>query len=127
MGRKLFVGNLPYDITDDDLNDAFSDSGVVRSARVISDRETGRSRGFGFVEFSTDEDAALAVQNWNEKELGGRKLTVNEAQERSRGGGDGRSGSSDRGRGDGRGDGRGKKGRTNRGRRDGGDSHDGGW
>jgi cold-inducible RNA-binding protein len=84
MGRRLFVGNLPYGVTDAELNDAFSESGVVRNAKVITDRETGQSRGFGFVEFSTEDEAARATEDWNGRELGGRRLTVNEAQERPR-------------------------------------------
>ena len=120
MGRRLFVGNLPYDVTDDDLSDAFSDSGVVKSARVITDRETGRSRGFGFVEFSTEENATTAIQNWNERELGGRRLTVNEAKERPRG-----NGPPDRGNGHGNGHGGEDRKRRGRSRRSGGqDSHD---
>jgi RNA recognition motif-containing protein len=119
MGRRLFVGNLPYSVTDDDLNDAFSDSGTVKSARVITDRETGRSRGFGFVEFSTEEAADIAIQNWDGRELGGRSLTVNEAKERSRGNGD-------RGNGSPRNEGGGghRGGKRRRGRRD---SYDSDW
>lgn len=110
MGRKLFIGNLPFDITDEDLSGIFSDPGIVKSAKVIVDRETGRSRGFGFVEFSTEEEATQAIEDWNEKVIGGRRLTVNEAQERSRRSGNGRSDS-----GSGHGDGR-KRGKRGRGR-----------
>jgi cold-inducible RNA-binding protein len=117
MGRRLFVGNLPFDVTDDDLNDHFSDSGIVKSARIITDRETGRSRGFGFVEFSTDEAAAVAIQKWNERELGGRRLTVNEAQERP--------GGNSRGNGPPRRDGGNRTQKKGRGRRN--DGNDASW
>lgn len=80
---KLFVGNLPWSVTDQDLEDMFSPFGAVGSAKVITDRDTGRSRGFGFVEMS-DESARNAIADLNESELSGRKLTVNEARDRGR-------------------------------------------
>ena len=82
MSKKLYVGNLPFSTTDDDLVTAFSEIGQVASARVIMDRETGRSKGFGFVEMSSDEEANHAEQNLNGKAFMGRPLTVNEARPR---------------------------------------------
>ncbi len=92
MAKKLYVGGLPYATTDVELKDAFAQAGSVASATVIMDRMTGRSKGFGFVEMSTDEEAQAAMEMWNGKEFGGRTLTVNEArpmEERPRGGGGG--------------------------------------
>lgn len=80
MAKKLYVGGLPYATKDDELKDAFSQAGTVESANVIVDKMTGRSRGFGFVEMATDEEAQKAIEMWNGKELGGRKLIVNEAK-----------------------------------------------
>ncbi len=80
MAKKLYVGGLSYDTTDQSLNDAFSKAGAVVSAAVIKDKLSGRSRGFGFVEMSTDEEAAKAIEMWNGKELDGRAITVNEAR-----------------------------------------------
>lgn len=80
MATKLFVGSLPYSTTDDDLADAFAVAGTVVSAKVIMDRETGRSKGFGFVEMSSEEEAKAAVDQLNGKELGGRSIVVNEAR-----------------------------------------------
>jgi RNA recognition motif-containing protein len=90
MSKNLYVGNLPFNTTDDDLREAFSAYGAVARAQVISDRETGRSRGFGFVEMETGGEAA--IDGMNGKELNGRALTVNEArprENRSRSGGGG--------------------------------------
>jgi RNA recognition motif-containing protein len=90
MSKNLYVGNLPFSTTDEDLREAFSAYGTVARAQVISDRETGRSRGFGFVEMETGGDAA--IDGMNGKELNGRALTVNEArprENRSRSGGGG--------------------------------------
>ena len=90
--RRLFVGNLPYQVVDRDLEDHFRPAGVVTSVNVMLDRETGRSRGFAFVEFSTPEEAEKAVELFHGKELAGRQLTVNSArprEERSGGGGGG--------------------------------------
>ena len=80
MGKKLFVGNLPFTATDQFLNDTFSQCGKVESAKVINDRDTGRSKGFGFVEMSTDEEAANAIQKFSGYNYDGRPLTVNEAK-----------------------------------------------
>lgn len=80
MAKKLYVGGLSYSTTDDGLKEAFAQIGAVSSAKVITDRMTGRSRGFGFVEMESDDDAAKAVEAWNGKELDGRRLSVNEAR-----------------------------------------------
>jgi RNA recognition motif-containing protein len=90
MSRKLYVGNLPYETNESDLEALFAQAGNVESVNVIRDRETGRARGFAFVEMATDEAAQQAVSRFNEHELGGRRLTVNEAKPqapRSGGGG----------------------------------------
>lgn len=93
MGTKLYVGNLSFRTTSDELRDLFAQAGDVESASVIEDRETGRSRGFGFVEMVTPEGAAAAIEQFNGKDLGGRALTVNEARPKAdRGGGGGRGG-----------------------------------
>ena len=84
MAKKLYVGNLPFTTTDGDLEEAFGVHGVVTSANVITDRETGRSRGFGFVEFENDSDAQDAQAALDGQDFGGRALRVNEAQERQR-------------------------------------------
>lgn len=89
MGRKLYVGNLPYSVRDSDLQDMFSAHGTVDSAQVIMDRDTGRSKGFGFVEMSTDQEAQEAISALNGREVDGRSLTVNEARPREEGGGGG--------------------------------------
>jgi RNA recognition motif-containing protein len=80
MANKLFVGSLSYSVNDDQLNDAFAPFGTVVSAKVIMDRETGRSKGFGFVEMSTDEEAQAAVKGLDGKEVGGRAVAVSEAR-----------------------------------------------
>ena len=80
MATKLYVGGLPYQTTQDELRDAFSQAGAVASASIIIDKMTGRSRGFGFVEMENDADAQKAIELWNGKDFGGRKLTVNEAK-----------------------------------------------
>lgn len=80
--KKIYVGNLNYNTTDDDLAAMFSAYGEVVSAKVISDRETGRSRGFGFVEMANDDEALKAIENLNGAEQGGRSLNVNEARPR---------------------------------------------
>lgn len=82
MATKLFVGGLPFSTTDDDLATAFAAYGTVASAKVITDRETGRSRGFGFVEFDDADEAKAAVAGLDNKELGGRTIHVSEARER---------------------------------------------
>jgi cold-inducible RNA-binding protein len=80
MAKKLYVGGLPYSTTEDQLREAFAQAGSVSSAIVIMDKMTGRSKGFGFVEFANDDDAAKAIDMWNGKDFGGRSLTVNEAR-----------------------------------------------
>lgn len=80
MATKLFVGSLSYQATDDDLKAAFDAVGQVVSAKVITDRETGRSKGFGFVEMSTEDEAKAAVKELNGKEVAGRAIVVNEAR-----------------------------------------------
>lgn len=80
MAKKLYVGGLPYATTDDRLKEVFSQAGTVSSATVIMDRMSGRSKGFGFVEFDNDEEAAKAIEMFNGKDLDGRSLTVNEAR-----------------------------------------------
>jgi RNA recognition motif-containing protein len=96
MGTKLYVGNLSFRTTAEELRDAFASVGSVESASVIEDRDTGRSRGFAFVEMATAEEAAAAIEQFNGKDFGGRNLTVNEAKPREdrggRGGGGGRGG-----------------------------------
>lgn len=80
MAKKLYVGGLPYSTTDDALKDAFAQAGTVESATIIMDKMTGRSKGFGFVEMSSDEEAQAAIEMFNGKDFGGRNLTVNEAR-----------------------------------------------
>jgi len=80
MASKLYVGGLPYSTTDEELKDEFSKAGEVASAMVIKDRMTGRSKGFGFVEFTTDEGAQSGISMFNGKDFGGRSLTVSEAR-----------------------------------------------
>ena len=80
MAKKLYVGGLSYGTTDDTLRTSFAQAGEVASASVIMDRMTGRSKGFGFVEMASDDEAAKAIEMWNGKELDGRRLTVNEAR-----------------------------------------------
>ena len=95
MGRKLYVGNLPFSATEEDISTKFSQCGTVESAKLITDRDTGRSKGFGFVEMSGDNEAAAAISALNGKEYRGRALTVNEArprEDRGGGGGGGRGG-----------------------------------
>lgn len=101
MAKKLYVGGLSYSTTEDSLKDAFSQAGTVETATIIIDKMSGRSKGFGFVEMATDEEAAKAIEMWNGKEFEGRTLTVNEARpmearpprrDFNRGGGAGRGG-----------------------------------
>ncbi len=80
MGKKLYVGNLPYSVNDQSLFDAFTECGTVESAKVITDRDTGRSKGFGFVEMSADDEASSAIDKFNGQDFQGRKITVNEAK-----------------------------------------------
>jgi RNA recognition motif-containing protein len=97
MSMKLYVGNLSFQTSSSDLQELFAQAGTVESASVVEDRDTGRSRGFGFVEMSSKEEGEAAISQLNGKEVGGRALTVNEAKPRedrggSRGGGGGRGG-----------------------------------
>ena|SRR5436190_11636703 len=95
MSMKLYVGNLAFATSSQDLQELFASAGTVESASVVEDRETGRSRGFGFVEMSTKEEGAAAISQFNGKEVNGRALNVNEAkprEPRTGGGGDGRGG-----------------------------------
>lgn len=92
MGKKLYVGNLSYDTTDSTLEQMFAAYGTVQSAQIIMDRDTGRSKGFGFVEMGNEQEAQAAIAGLNGKEVGGRTLTVNEARPREERGGGGRSG-----------------------------------
>jgi RNA recognition motif-containing protein len=113
MGRRLYVGNLSYNTTELGLREAFGQVGTVADAKIVMDRDTGRPRGFAFVEMSSDEEAQNAIQQLNGRELDGRALNVNEAQERGgggggRGGGGGGRGGGGGGRGGGGGGGRGR-------------------
>lgn len=90
MGRKLYVGNLGYDVSGSDLEQLFAGHGTVESATVISDRSTGRSKGFGFVEMSSDAEAGAAIAALDGKDHSGRQIKVNEAKPRVAGGGNGR-------------------------------------
>ena len=109
MAMKLYVGNLSFQTSSEDLQQLFSQAGTVESASVVEDRDTGRSRGFGFVEMATKEDGEKAIEQFNGTDLGGRNLTVNEARPREDrggrgGGGGGRGGfGGNRGGGGGRG------------------------
>ncbi|KYG63366.1 RNA-binding protein [Bdellovibrio bacteriovorus] len=80
MGKKLYVGNLSYSLDDQSLGDIFAQFGTVESARIITDRETGRSKGFGFVEMASDEEAQTAIEKLNGSEQGGRNMNVSEAK-----------------------------------------------
>ena len=114
MGKRLFVGSLPYTTMDEDLNQLFAQAGTVDSAVVISDRDTGRSKGFGFVEMSTDEEAQKAISMFDGYDMNGRALAVNEARPREErgggGGGYGGGGGGSRGGGGGYGGGGGSRG-----------------
>ena len=89
MSRKLYVGNLSFRVTSDDLHEHFATAGAVESANVVMDRETGRSRGFGFVEMATEDDATNAIAQFNGTEYDGRNMVVSEARPREDRGGDG--------------------------------------
>lgn len=98
MGKNLFVGNLSFSTTNESLTEAFAAYGTVTSARVVTDRDTGRSRGFGFVEMSSDEEAQAAIASLNDSDFMGRKIVVNEAKpQENRGGSRGGSGGGGRG------------------------------
>jgi RNA recognition motif-containing protein len=107
LGKKLYVGNLPYSITESELRELFERHGAVGSVNVITDRETGRARGFAFVEFEDANGAQAAMQALDGTQLGGRTLRVNEANERTGGGGRGGGGGGRGGYGGGGGGGRG--------------------
>ncbi len=92
MSTKLYVGNLSFGVTSEDLQEHFAQAGTVESAKVVEDRDTGRSRGFGFVEMSSDEEAQAAIEQFNNQDFDGRNLVVNEARPREEGGGGGRGG-----------------------------------
>lgn len=98
MGRRLYVGNLPYSATEEELTELFSRAGKVESVRVMRDMATGRARGFAFVEMGSDEDAQKAIAEFHEQQMQGRALVVNEARPKPEGGGFGGG----RGRGGGR-------------------------
>jgi cold-inducible RNA-binding protein len=104
MGRRLYVGNIPYTAGEQELQELFSRAGKVESVRVMRDAQTGRARGFAFVEMSTDEEAQRAATEFNQYQMGGRPLTVNEARPKPEGGGGGfgRSGGGGYGGGGGR-------------------------
>ena len=89
MGRKLYVGNVPYEVGEAELQEVFTRAGAVDSVRVMRDQETGRARGFAFVEMSTDAEAQNAITSLNGTQVGGRSLTVNEARPKAGGGGGG--------------------------------------
>jgi RNA recognition motif-containing protein len=92
MAKRLYVGNLAYSVTDATLRQLFETHGTVNSAQVIMDRDTGRSKGFGFVEMNNDQEAQAAIAALNGQQVDGRALTVNEARPKSEGGGGGRGG-----------------------------------
>lgn len=104
MGKKLYVGNLPFSATEENLNETFAACGTVDSVKIITDRETGRSKGFAFVEMSSDSEAQTAISKYNGADFGGRAMTVNEAKpmaprdNNSRGGGFGGGGGGGRNR-----------------------------
>lgn len=142
MGNKLYVGNLPYSVRDQDLEQAFGQFGAVTSAKVMMERDTGRSKGFGFVEMGSDDEAQAAINGMNGQPLGGRNVVVNEARPmeprppRSGGGGygGGYGGGGGGGYGGGRreggyggGGGAPREGGYGGGRREGGGGHDGGF
>jgi cold-inducible RNA-binding protein len=97
MSKKLYVGNLNYDVTDGDLAKMFEAHGTVESAQVIKDRDSGQSKGFGFVEMKTDQEAQAAIAAMNGQQVGGRALTVNEARPKTEGGRGGGGGGGGRG------------------------------
>ena len=99
MGKKLYVGNLAYGVSSTDLQTMFEAFGTVQSAQVIMDRDTGRSKGFGFVEMGSDQEAQNAIKALNGQQSGGRSLTVNEARPKTEGGGRGGHGGGGGGRG----------------------------
>ncbi|HXG55527.1 MAG TPA: RNA-binding protein [Vicinamibacterales bacterium] len=98
MARKLYVGNLPYETGEQDLQELFGAAGTVETVNLMRDMATGRARGFGFVEMATDEDAQKAIEQLNNFQYGGRALTVNEARPKTGGGGGGFGGGGGGGR-----------------------------
>ena len=92
MAKRLYVGNLPYRTTEMDLRDVFGEVGAVTDAKIVMDRDTGRPRGFGFVEMSSDDEAQRAIEQLNGRDMDGRPMNVKEAQERTGGGGGGGGG-----------------------------------
>ncbi|MCK5072745.1 MAG: RNA-binding protein [Bacteriovoracaceae bacterium] len=100
MGQKLYVGNLSFSLTEDSLSNAFAECGTIESVKIITDRDTGRSKGFAFVEMSSDEEAQAVIEKFDGSELDGRNIKVNEAKPReprdSRGGGGGGGGRGNR-------------------------------
>jgi cold-inducible RNA-binding protein len=114
MSNKLYVGNLSFRVTSEDLQDYFAAAGSVESANVVFDRETGRSRGFGFVEMASEDDANNAIAQFNGQEYDGRNIVVNEARPRDDRGGGGSGGGGGRGRGGYNGGGGGGGGRSER-------------
>ena len=135
MGNKLYVGNLPYSVRDEDLNQAFGAFGGVTSAKVMMERDTGRSKGFGFVEMASDAEAQAGINGMNGQQLGGRAIVVNEARPMEDrpprtggfGGGAGRSGGGGGGYGGGAGGGGGRSGGGGYGGGAGGGGSDGGF
>lgn len=103
LGKRLYVGNLAYSVGDSELRQLFSEHGAVQSAQVIMDRDTGRSKGFGFVEMANDGEANAAISALHGREINGRPLTVNEARPKEERGGGGGGGGGGRGYGGGRG------------------------
>ena len=121
MGTRLYVGNLPYSVTELELRDLFASLGTITEAKIVTDRDTGRPRGFGFVEMSTEDEAKKAIEELNGRDVQGRALAVKEAEDRRGGGGGGRGfggGGGGGGRGFGGGGGGGGGGRGGGGRRD---------
>jgi RNA recognition motif-containing protein len=121
MGTRLYVGNLPYSVTELELRDLFASMGTITEAKIVTDRDTGRPRGFGFVEMSTEDEAKKAIEELNGRDVQGRALAVKEAEDRRGGGGGGRGfggGGGGGGRGFGGGGGGGGGGRGGGGRRD---------
>jgi len=103
MGKRLYVGNLPFSVTEESLTQLFQQAGQVESAKIVTDRDTGRAKGFGFVEMATDKEAADAIARFNGSDFEGRSITVNEARPMAprEGGGGGRGGFGGRGGGGG--------------------------
>jgi RNA recognition motif-containing protein len=101
VGRKLYVGNLPFSMTDEGLTELFAKTGAVESARIVRDQRTGQSRGFAFVEMASDEDAQKAMSQLSERNVDGRAIVVNEARPKAEGGRGRRGYGGDRGRGHG--------------------------